>query len=384
MFKKEISFIKSLFNKENIALHEPCFIGNEKKYLLECIDSGFVSSVGEFVTRFEEALKEKTKARFVIATNTGTAALHIALLANGIDENCEVITQSISFVATANAIAYTGAKPVFLDIDENTLSLSPKALEHFLENQTYQKDNLSYNKTTHKLIKACVIMHTFGLSAHIKAIKELCEKYHILLIEDAAEALGSTYENKALGTFGKCGILSFNGNKIITGGCGGAILSDDENLTKLARHLSTTAKIPHPYEYDHDRIAYNYRLCNINAAILLAGLENLELFLENKRELAKIYKDFFKNHDKCKFIDEKSNEKSNFWLNTLLFKDENLRNIFLEECLKNNIFVRPVWKSLPSLKAFQNCQSNELINTKKLEKRLINLPSSIRIANKKE
>ncbi|EAJ3418291.1 aminotransferase LegC [Campylobacter coli] len=375
MFEKEISFIKSLFNKENIALHEPCFIGNEKKYLLECIDSGFVSSVGEFVTRFEEALKEKTKARFVIATNTGTAALHIALLANGIDENCEVITQSISFVATANAIAYTGAKPVFLDIDENTLSLSPKALEHFLENQTYQKDNLSYNKTTHKPIKACVIMHTFGLSAHIKAIKELCEKYHILLIEDAAEALGSTYENKTLGTFGKCGILSFNGNKIITGGCGGAILSDDENLVKLARHLSTTAKIPHPYEYDHDRIAYNYRLCNINAAILLAGLENLELFLENKRELAKIYKDFFKNHDKCKFIDE----KSNFWLNTLLFKNENLRNIFLEECLKNNIFVRPVWKSLPSLKAFQNCQSNELINTKKLEKRLINLPSSVRI-----
>ncbi|EGL6266272.1 aminotransferase LegC [Campylobacter coli] len=384
MFKKEISFIKSLFNKENIALHEPCFIGNEKKYLLECIDSGFVSSVGEFVTRFEEALKEKTKARFVIATNTGTAALHIALLANGIDENCEVITQSINFVATANAIAYTGAKPVFLDIDENTLSLSPKALEHFLENQTYQKDNLSYNKTTHKPIKACVIMHTFGLSAHIKAIKELCEKYHILLIEDAAEALGSTYENKALGTFGKCGILSFNGNKIITGGCGGAILSDDENLAKLARHLSTTAKIPHPYEYDHDRIAYNYRLCNINAAILLAGLENLELFLENKRELAKIYKDFFKNHDKCKFIDEKSNERSNFWLNTLLFKNENLRNIFLEECLKNNIFVRPVWKSLPSLKAFQNCQSNELINTKNLEKRLVNLPSSVRIANKKE
>lgn len=384
MFEKEISFIKSLFNKENIALHEPCFIGNEKKYLLECIDSGFVSSVGEFVTRFEEALKEKTKARFVITTNTGTAALHIALLANGIDENCEVITQSISFVATANAIAYTGAKPVFLDIDENTLSLSPKALEHFLENQTYQKDNLSYNKTTHKLIKACVIMHTFGLSAHIKAIKELCEKYHILLIEDAAEALGSTYENKTLGTFGKCGILSFNGNKIITGGCGGAILSDDENLVKLARHLSTTAKIPHPYEYDHDRIAYNYRLCNINAAILLAGLENLELFLENKRELAKIYKDFFKNHDKCKFIDEKSNEKSNFWLNTLLFKDENLRNIFLEECLKNNIFVRPIWKSLPSLKAFQNCQSNELINTKNLEKRLVNLPSSVRIANKKE
>lgn len=379
MFEKEISFIKSLFNKENIALHEPCFIGNEKKYLLECIDSGFVSSVGEFVTRFEEALKEKTKARFVIATNTGTAALHIALLANGIDENCEVITQSISFVATANAIAYTGAKPVFLDIDENTLSLSPKALEHFLENQTYQKDNLSYNKTTHKLIKACVIMHTFGLSAHIKAIKELCEKYHILLIEDAAEALGSTYENKALGTFGKCGILSFNGNKIITGGCGGAILSDDENLAKLARHLSTTAKIPHPYEYDHDRIAYNYRLCNINAAILLAGLEKLDFFLENKRELAQIYKEFFTNHKACKFIDERKNSKSNFWLNALCFKDGNLRNTFLQECLENNIFVRPVWKSLPSLKPFQTWQKDELLNTQKLEKCLVNLPSSVRL-----
>ncbi|EDP7333477.1 aminotransferase LegC [Campylobacter jejuni] len=378
MFEKEISFIKSLFNKENIALHEPCFIGNEKKYLLECIDSGFVSSVGEFVTRFEETLKEKTKARFVIATNTGTAALHIALLANGIDENCEVITQSMSFVATANAIAYTGAKPIFLDIDENTLSLSPKALEHFLENETYQKNSFSYNKTTHKAIKACVIMHTFGLSAHIKAIKELCEKYHILLIEDAAQALGSTYENKALGTFGKCGILSFNGNKIITGGCGGAILSNDENIAKIARHLSTTARIPHAYEYDHDAIGYNYRLCNINAAILLAGLENLEFFLENKRELAKIYKEFFKDNDKCEFMDEKADEKSNFWLNTLLFKDENLRNIFLEECLKNNIFVRPVWKSLPSLKAFQDCQSDELINTKNLEKRLVNLPSSVR------
>ncbi|HDZ4976034.1 TPA: aminotransferase LegC [Campylobacter jejuni] len=379
MFEKEISFIKSLFNKENIPLHEPCFIGNEKKYLLECIDSGFVSSVGEFVSRFEEALKEKTKARFVVATNTGTAALHIALVANNIDENCEVITQSISFVATANAIAYTGARAVFLDIDENTLSLSPKALENFLENHTYQKDGFTYNKTTHQCIKACVVMHTFGLSAHIKAIKELCEKYNIILIEDAAEALGSTYENKALGTFGKCGILSFNGNKIITGGCGGAILSDDKNLAKLARHLSTTAKIPHTYEYNHDMIGYNYRLCNVNAAILLAGLENLELFLENKRELAKIYKDFFKNNDKCKFIDEKSNEKSNFWLNTLLFKDENLRNVFLEECLKNNIFARPVWKSLPSLKAFQNCQSDELINTKNLEKRLVNLPSSVRI-----
>lgn len=383
MFDNEIAFIKKLFNKEKIALHEPCFIGNEKKYLLECIDSGFVSSVGEFVTRFEEALKQRTKARFVIATNTGTAALHIALLANGIDENCEVITQSISFVATANAIAYTGARAIFLDIDENTLSLSPKALQNFLENHSYQKDGFTYNKITHKCIKACVVMHTFGLSADIEKLCEICKNYNIFLIEDAAEALGSTYKNKALGTFGKCGILSFNGNKIITGGSGGAILCDDENLANLAKHLSTTAKIPHPYEYDHDIIGYNYRLCNINAAILLAGLEKLDFFLENKRELAQIYKDFFTNHKACKFIDERKNSKSNFWLNALCFKDENLRNIFLQECLKNNIFARPVWKSLPSLKPFQTWQKDKLLNTQKLEKCLVNLPSSVRLDKEK-
>ncbi|ELZ6265176.1 LegC family aminotransferase, partial [Campylobacter coli] len=351
----------------------------EKKYLLECIDNGFVSSVGEFVTRFEEALKEKTKARFVIATNTGTAALHIALLANGIDENCEVITQSISFVATANAIAYTGARAIFLDIDENTLSLGPKALQNFLENHSYQKDGFTYNKITHKRIKACVVMHTFGLSADIEKLCEICKNYNIFLIEDAAEALGSTYKNKALGTFGKCGILSFNGNKIITGGSGGAILCDDENLANLAKHLSTTAKIPHPYEYDHDIIGYNYRLCNINAAILLAGLEKLDFFLENKRELAQIYKEFFTNHKACKFIDERKNSKSNFWLNALCFKDGNLRNTFLQECLENNIFARPVWKSLPSLKPFQTWQKDELLNTQKLEKCLVNLPSSVRL-----
>lgn len=379
MFEKEIAFIKKLFDKEKIALHEPCFIGNEKKYLIECIDSGFVSSVGEFVTRFEKALKQKTKAKFVIATNTGTAALHIALLANDINETCEVITQSISFVATANAIAYTGAKPIFLDIDEETLSLSPKALQDFLENHTYQKNGFTYNKTTHKHIKACVIMHTFGLSADIEKLCEICKNYNIVLVEDGAEALGSTYKNKALGTFGKCGILSFNGNKIITGGSGGAILCDDENLAKFAKHLSTTAKIPHPYEYDHDLVGYNYRLCNINAAILLAGLEKLDFFLENKRELAQIYKDFFANHKACKFIDESKNSKSNFWLNALCFENENLRNIFLQECLENNIFVRPVWKSLPSLKPFKACQKDKLLVTKNLEKRLVNLPSSVRL-----
>ncbi|TQR33821.1 LegC family aminotransferase [Campylobacter sp. MIT 99-7217] len=379
MFEKEISFIKSLFDKENIPLHEPCFVGNEKKYLNECIDSGFVSSVGKFVGEFEEKISKLCQSKFAVATNSGTSALHIALLANEVGENDEVITQSISFVATANAIAYTGAKPIFLDIDEQSLSLSPKALKKFLQEQSYIKDKKCFNKNTHKQIKACVPMHTFGLGAKIEELKALCEENFIILIEDAAEALGSFYKEKALGSFGKCGILSFNGNKTITGGCGGVILSDDESLAKKARHLSTTAKIPHPYEYIHDEVGYNYRLCNVNAAILVAQLENLELFLKDKRELAGLYKDFFKGSENFKFIDEMPETRSNFWLNAVLLKDEQARENFIKECLGNNIFVRGAWKSLPSLKPFENCFKDELINTQRLERRIVNLPSSVRI-----
>lgn len=381
MFEKEIAFIKELFaDKKEIPLHEPCFIGNEKKYLNECIDSGFVSSVGTFVGKLESTLQEFTQCKFAVAVNSGTSALHLALLANGIDENCEVLTQSLSFVATANAIAYTGAKAVFLDIDEESLSLSPKALQEFLENETFSREGKTFNKSTQKHIKACVLMHTFGLSAKLKELKAILKKYNITLIEDAAEALGSFYEAKALGTFGKCGILSFNGNKIITGGCGGVLLSDDEQIATFARHLSTTAKIPHPYEYEHDVVGYNYRLSNINAALIVAGLENLELFLKNKRNLARIYKDFFKNNDKCRFVNESLNEKSNFWLNTLIFKEAKFRELFIKECHENAIFVRPVWKSLPSLKPFETCQKDALLKTKELEKCLLNLPSSVRIS----
>lgn len=380
MFEKETHFIKELFkDKKEIALHEPCFIGNEKKYLNECIDSGFVSSVGEFVFKFEEKIKQITHSPFVIATNSGTSALHLALLANGVDKDCEVLTQSLSFVATANAIAYTGAKPVFLDIDKKRLSLDALALQNFLEQNTYKEGEKTFNKTTKKQIKACVLMHTFGLSGDLDTILELCKAYHILLIEDAAEALGSTYKNRHLGTFGHCGILSFNGNKIVTGGCGGALLSDDETLAKIARHLGTTGKLAHPYEYEHDIVAYNYRLCNINAALLLAQLENLELFLKNKRELAKTYKDFFKDNDKMSFIDENADEKSNFWLNAVLLKEEKFRELFIKECFENHIFVRPIWKSLPSLKPYKDCQRDDLKNTKDLERRLVNLPSSVRL-----
>lgn len=380
MFEKEIDFIKGLFSqKKEIALHEPCFIGNEKKYLEHCIDSGFVSSVGEFVYKFENKIKQITNSPFVVATNSGTSALHLSLLAYDINEDNEVITQAISFVATANAIAYTGAKPIFLDVDKESLSLDPKALENFLKENTYQKDYKTFNKITHKHIKACVIMHTFGLAAKLKELIKICENYHLILIEDSAEALGSTYNNKALGTFGSCGILSFNGNKIVTGGCGGVLLCHNEDIAKKAKHLSTTAKINHPYEYEHDFIAYNYRLCNINAALLLAQLENLDLFLKNKRELSILYKNFFKNNEFLTFIDEALDSKSNFWLNAVIFKDEDLRNIFIKECFENNIFVRPVWKSLASLKMYKDCQNDGLAYTKILEKTLVNLPSSVRL-----
>ncbi|WP_273403216.1 LegC family aminotransferase [Campylobacter avium] len=379
MFEKEISFIKQLFKKDSIALHEPCFIGKEKEYLKECIDSGFVSSAGKFVELFEEKIALFTGSKYAIATNSGTSALHIALLANGIDEKCEVITQSISFVATANAISYTGAKPIFLDISKDNFSLSPKALEKFLKNESFMKDNKCFNKKTKKHIKACVVMHSFGLSAKLDKITKLCKKYNIILIEDAAQALGSYYKGKHLGTFGSSSALSFNGNKIITGGCGGIILSNDEKIAKKARHLSTTAKLAHPYEYIHDEIGYNYRLSNVNAAILVAQLEQLPFFLENKRALAQIYKEFFKNNDKINFVDENAQSKSNFWLNAVVFKDENLRTVFLQECIKNQIYARAIYKPLSALKPFLNCQKDELKNTKKFEKLLVNLPSSVRL-----
>ncbi|MBS4406698.1 LegC family aminotransferase [Campylobacter vulpis] len=378
MFEKEIAFIKELYKKEQIALHEPCFGEEEKTLLNECIESGFVSSVGKFVGEFEEQIKKFSNAKYAIATNSGTSALHIALLANKIDEKCEVITQALSFVATANAIAYTGAKPIFLDVSLKTLSLSARAVSEFLAKNAFVKNGKCFNKHTKKHIKALVLMHTFGLSGEIVELKKICEKYHLIFIEDAAEALGSFFQNKALGTFGKCGIYSFNGNKIITGGCGGVVLTDDEKIAKRARHLSTTAKIPHAYHYKHDTLGFNYRLCNVNAALLVAQMKKLNAFLIDKRNTAKLYKEFFKESEFCEFVNENEGEKSNFWLCALKFKKPSLRKEFIKVCLANQIFVRPVWKSLAGLKMYQNCQKDALKNTKILEKTLLNLPSSVR------
>ena len=304
--QKVVDFIKETFNtKEFIALHEPRFIGNEKKYLNDCIDSTFVSSVGKYVDRFEKEFASFVGAKYAIATVNGTAALHISLLLANVKKDDEVITQPLTFIATCNAISYIGAKPVFVDVDLDTMGLSPESLKDFLEANCEIINNQCINKTTNKIIKACVPMHTFGHPCKIEEIKEICD---IWLVEDAAESLGSFYKDKHTGTFGKVSAFSFNGNKIITSGGGGVIVTDDEQIAKRAKHITTTAKIPHPYEYVHDEIAYNYRLPNINAALLVAQMENLEKFLESKRELASTYEKFFKTSN-IDFIKEPKDSK---------------------------------------------------------------------------
>lgn len=376
--QKIVDFIKETFKtQEFIPLHEPRFIGNEKKYLNDCIDSTFVSSVGKYVDTFEKEFAKTVGSKFAIATVNGTAALHISLLLSGVKRDDEVITQPLTFIATSNAISYIGAKPIFLDVDLDTMGLSPKSLKNFLETNCEVKDNICINKTTGKTIKACVPMHTFGHPCKIEEIKEICDIWNIILVEDAAESLGSFYKNKHTGTFGKIGAFSFNGNKIITSGGGGVIVTDDEGLAKRAKHITTTAKIPHPYEYVHDEIGYNYRLPNINAALLVAQLEQLEKFLVSKRELAKIYDEFFSLNN-IKFIKESENSKSNYWLQAVLLNDINQRNEFLEFTNKNGVMTRSIWKLMNELEMFKDCQKDDLKNAKYLEERVVNIPSSVR------
>ncbi len=374
--KTIVDFIKNIYKKDFIALHEPVFVGNEKKYLNECIDSTFVSSVGKYVDKFEEMLAEYVGAKFAVAVSNGTSALFIALKTAGVKQGDEVITQPLTFVATANAISYCGAKPVFVDVDLDTLGLSPKALKEFLEKNCEIKENICINKTTGKTIKACVPMHTFGHPCRIDEIKEICDKWHIDLVEDAAESLGSFYKNKHTGTFGKVGIFSFNGNKIITAGGGGVIVTDDERLAKKAKHLTTTAKVPHPYEYYHDETGYNFRMPNINAALLVAQMENLDKFLENKRNLANKYEEFFKSIG-VEFIKEPINAKSNYWLNAIKLENKTQRDEFLECSNKNKVMTRPIWTLMNKLPMYMNCQRDSLKNAEYLEERVVNIPSGV-------
>lgn len=378
-YESVVQFIKQTFDTDQfIPLHEPRFIGNEKAYLNECIDSTFVSSVGKFVDRFEAEFARTVGAKYAIATVNGTAALHISLILAGVKRDDEVITQPLTFIATTNAISYIGASAVFVDVDLDTMGLSPQSLKEFLKSNCEVRDNKCINKTTGKTIKACVPMHTFGHPCRIDEIKSICGEWHIALVEDAAESLGSYYKEKHTGTFGCVGAFSFNGNKIITSGGGGVIVTDDENLAKRAKHITTTAKIPHKWEYVHDEIAYNYRLPNLNAALLCAQLENLEIFLINKQELASIYERFFSDTT-IAFIKEPQNAHSNYWLQSILLENKVQRDEFLTYTNENGVMTRPIWTLMTKLDMFKQCQHADLSNALFLEDRIVNIPSSVRL-----
>lgn len=381
------SFIRQVFNQPEgfIPLHAPVFKGNEKKYLEECIDSTFVSSVGKFVDQFEFEIAKYTGAKKAVVCVNGTNALHLALKMAGVERDTEVITQPLTFIATANAIAYCDAQPVFLDVDMDTMGLSPSALKEWLDKNLKPETQNSVpgiqnpipiNVKTGRRISACVPMHTFGHPCRIDEIAEICNQYNIPVIEDAAESLGSFYKGQHTGTFGKIGVLSFNGNKILTTGGGGMLLFQDEEMAKHAKHITTQAKVPHPWEFAHDEIGYNYRMPNINAALGLAQLEQLEGFLASKRKIAEKYLKFFEKTD-IKFITEPENTRSNYWLNCIALKDKIERDDFLKYTNENGLMTRPAWQLMNKLPMFKNCQTKDLKNAIELSKRLVNIPSSV-------
>ena len=376
MFDEFIDFVREVYGtKKDILLHEPKFIGNEKKYLDHCIDTNFVSSVGKFVNKFEEKIAKYTGAKYAVATTNGTSALHISLILAGVEKNNEVITQPLNFVACCNAISYCNAEPIFVDVDRDTMGLSPSSLKAFLENNTSIKNKKCINNKTKKVIKACVPMHSYGHPCRINEIKKICDQYYIFLIEDAAESVGSFYKKKHTGTFGKLGALSFNGNKIITSGGGGCIITNNKVLAKKAKHLTTTSKVPHKWSFNHDMIGYNYRMPNINAALLVAQLEKLNDFINNKRNLAYKYESFFKDTDYV-FFKEPKNSKSNYWLNSIILKDKHQKIKFLEQTNSKGIMTRPIWTLMHNLPMFKDAQCHNLNNSKWLDERVVNIPSS--------
>ncbi len=377
-FKNVIDFIQNLYQTvEFIPLHEPKFIGNEKAYLMDCIDSTFVSSVGKYVDQFEKMVIEATGINHAIATVNGTAALHVALELVGVKPGDEVITQPLSFIATCNAITYCGAKPVFVDVDRETLGMSPQSLKDFLLKNVIKSADGSLNKRTGKKISAVLPMHTFGHPCLIEDIAEICDKFNIPLIEDAAESLGSYYKGRHTGSFGKVAIFSFNGNKTITTGGGGMIVTNDKALALRAKHTTTTAKNPHPYEFLHDEIGYNYRLPNINAALGCAQMEKLKQFLEDKRAIAYTYSKFFRSID-LNFIYEPKHSSSNYWLNGLILESKEMRDNFLRELNAAGVMSRPIWRLMNTLKMFSDCECADISNAKWLEERVVNIPSSPR------
>ncbi len=380
VFEKIVDFIKSLYPAENpVPLHAPRFSGNERKYLIDCIDTTYVSYVGQYVSRFEDDIRQYTGAKYTVAVSSGTAALHIALLLVEVAPGDEVITQPLTFVATANAISYCGAQPVFVDVERSTLGLDPEKLSDFLLHNGILKSNgMCYNKITGRKIAACVPVHTFGHPARINQIIEICQRYQIPVVEDAAEAMGSLYRGQHAGTFGDIGIISFNGNKPVTTGGGGMIITNDETHALKAKHLTTTAKIPHPWEFVHDDVGYNYRMPNINAAVGCAQMEYFARVLENKRTTAKLYDQFFKSID-IPFITEPANAKSNYWLSAICMKDSEERDALLIYCNANGVMTRPVWRMINKLEMYKGFQVSSLDVAEWFEERIINLPSSLRI-----
>jgi len=378
---KIITFIKDLYNEFGtfVPLHSPVFCGNEKKYLNDCIDSTFVSSVGEYVTLFEKKIAEYTGAAKAVACVNGTSSLHLALMVTGVRPDDEVITQSLTFVATANAISYCGAKPVFLDVDLDTMGLSPISVEKWLTENAEIKEQICYNKISKRRIKACVPMHTYGHPVHLDELSEICKKWNIELVEDAAESLGSFYKGKHTGTFGKVGVLSFNGNKVLTTGGGGMLLFNDHLLAEQAKHLTTQAKIDHPWNFEHDEIGYNYRMPNINAAMGCAQMEYLDRTLENKRATTEGYKNFFRPFEEISFFNEPNDCKSNYWLNSVIFRNENQKQKFLEVTNNAGIMTRPIWQLMNRLPMYNHCQTDDLANTVWLSERIVNIPSSVRL-----
>jgi aminotransferase in exopolysaccharide biosynthesis len=379
MYNEIVDFVHKLYKTNDfVPLHAPVFFGNEKEYLNECIDSTFVSSVGKYVDRFEEMVAKFTGAKRAVVCVNGTNALHMAMMLVGVEKDDEVITQSLTFIATCNAISYIGAHPVFIDVDKDTMGLSPVAVEKWLLANTVYKNGGCYNKHTGRRVKACVPMHTFGHPVHLDELVLICEKFHLELVEDAAESLGSFYKGKHTGTFGKIGALSFNGNKTITTGGGGMLLFNDEELGRHAKHLTTQAKLPHKWEFVHDDIGYNYRMPNINAALGCAQMEKLNSILQNKRETAESYRNFFTKYEDLFFFNEPENCSSNYWLNVLILKDKSMQDTFLEYTNNHGVMTRPVWRLMNKLEMFKHCQSDDLVNTLWFEERIVNIPSSVR------
>jgi aminotransferase in exopolysaccharide biosynthesis len=377
MIQQLIQFVQDTYQtQEFIPLHVPTFQGNEKAYVVDTIDSTFVSSVGKYVDQFEQKIEGFTGCKKAVATVNGTAALHTALYMAGVRAGDLVITQALTFVATCNALFHMGAEPIFVDVSKISFGLCPKATAIYLEqNAKLNKDGNCVHKQTGQTIRAIIPMHTFGHPVELDELDIVCKQWNLVLVEDAAESLGSFYKGRHTGTIGQFGALSFNGNKIITTGGGGMVLCDSTEVGQHTRHVTTTAKVPHPYEFYHDEPGFNYRLPNINAALGCAQMEGLASVLANKRSLARQYQDFFEGSE-YQFIVEPDYAKSNYWLNAIICPDVARRNKLLKQTNEHKVMTRPIWQLMHRLPMFKDAMCGDLSTSEWLEGHLVNLPSS--------